>query len=118
VHVLGVPSQLPLDGPLEEEEALGREVLEAASLAGKRLGLKVRTNLLRTRNPGKTIVDEALRLGSDVIYLAMDHAPPGEPALGPTASYLLVQRPCRIIIETRGAGSARARDARVLSGGG
>jgi APA family basic amino acid/polyamine antiporter len=100
VYVIRVPPQVALDGPLDREEAAGREALEVARLMGRREGLKVRTSLLRTRNPGKTIVDEARRQGSDVIYLGTTHAPREEQALGPTAVYLLSQRPCRIIIQT------------------
>jgi APA family basic amino acid/polyamine antiporter len=100
VYVLPVPSQLPLDGPLEDEEQVGRNALEAAMLIGRREGLRVRTALLRTRSPGRTLVDEARRLGSDVVYLGIVHAPESERPLGPTAAYLLAERPCRIVIET------------------
>jgi nucleotide-binding universal stress UspA family protein len=85
---------------MEEEEAAGRDVLEAARLVGRRAGLKVRTALIRTRNPGAALVDEAKQRGSEVVYLATVHAPPSERAIGPTAAYLLEQRPCRIVIET------------------
>src|SRR3989440_453571 len=100
VYVLRVPSQLSLHAGLEREEAEGLGVLEAARLEGRRAGLKVRTALIRTRNPGAALVDEARRRGSEVIYLATVHAPPSERALGPTASYLLEHRPCRIVVET------------------
>jgi APA family basic amino acid/polyamine antiporter len=103
VYVIDVPSQIPLDGPLTGEEEHGRNVLEAARLIGRRSGLHVRTSLLRTRNPGRTLVEEARRLGSEIIYLADTHAPASERALGPTAQYLLTQRPCRIIIQTGAA---------------
>ena len=41
------------------------------------------------------------------------HAPPSEAVLGPTATYLLRERPCRIVIESdnrlrRGGGSSAA----------
>src|SRR2546423_5567373 len=85
---------------MEAEEAGGRGGLEAARLAGRQAGLKVRTALIRTRNPGAALVDEARRRGSEVIYLATVHAPPSERALAPTAVYLLEQRPCRIVVET------------------
>ena len=35
-----------------------------------------------------------------MIYLGTAHAPASERALGPTASYLLAHRPCRVVIET------------------
>jgi APA family basic amino acid/polyamine antiporter len=100
VYVLRVPAQLSLHAGLEKEEAEGLGVLEAARLAGRQAGLKVRTALIRTRNPGAALVDEAKRRGSEVVYLATLHAPPSERALGPTAAYLLEERPCRIVVET------------------
>ena len=107
VYVINVPAQLSLDAGLEREEALGRSVLESARVHGRRAGVKVRTQLIRTRNPGATLVEEAVRNESEIIYLGTAHAPPSERALGPTASYLLARRPCRVIVET---GDARSDD--------
>src|SRR4051794_12676555 len=100
VYVLPVPSQLSLDAGLVEEEAHGRSVLESARIQARRKGIKIRTGLIRTRNPGSALVEEAERVGSDVIYWSTIHAPHGEHGIGPTASYLLAKRPCRVIIET------------------
>ncbi len=102
VYVLRVPSQLSLEAGLEEEEEQGRAVLESARLRGRQAGLKVQTRLIRTRSPGAAIVDEARRQRSDIIYLGTRHAPIAERALGPTATYLLTHRPCRVVIETAG----------------
>jgi APA family basic amino acid/polyamine antiporter len=99
MFVLPVPSQLSLDSGLEEEEAHGRSVLESARIQARRLGIEVHTGLIRTRNPGSTLVAEAERLGCDVIYWSTIHAPAGEQRIGPTAEYLLRKRPCRVIIE-------------------
>jgi APA family basic amino acid/polyamine antiporter len=100
VYVLPVPSQLSLDAGLEEEEAHGRSVLESARIQAKRRGIKIRTDLIRTRNPGAALVDEGRRISCDVIYWSAIHAPAGEQRIGPTATYLLSKRPCRVIIET------------------
>jgi APA family basic amino acid/polyamine antiporter len=100
IYVLRVPNQLSLDSGLEEEERLGRSVLESAKVAGRQYGLKVQTRMIRTRSPGAAIVEEAERRGAEIIYLGTAHAPPSERALGPTASYLLAHRPCRVVIET------------------
>jgi hypothetical protein len=75
-------------------------VLDAARLRGREHKLQVRTSLIRTRSPGAAIVEEARARGSDVIYLDTVHAPPSEQALGPTALYLLRERPCRVVVET------------------
>jgi APA family basic amino acid/polyamine antiporter len=121
VYVLRVPNQLPLDAGLEEEEQLGLSVLEAAKLAGRKSGLKVRTRLIRTRSPGAAIVEEAERQKAEIIYLGTDHAPPSERALGPTASYLLAHRPCRVVIETPPAdghdGGVRRREKAGMRSG-
>jgi hypothetical protein len=59
----------------------------------------VQTRLIRARNPGHALVEEALRTNAEIIYLGTAHAPPSEQALGPTASYLLAHRPCRVVVE-------------------
>ncbi|HEY2537123.1 MAG TPA: amino acid permease [Solirubrobacteraceae bacterium] len=101
IFVLPVPSQLSLDSGLQEEEAQGRSALESARIKARRAGIKIHTGLIRTRNPGAALVDEAIRVGSDVIYWSTIHAPVGEQRIGPTAAYLLAKRPCRVIIETQ-----------------
>ena len=114
IFVLQVPNQLSLDAGLEEEEQVGLSVLESAKVAGRKAGVKVHTRLIRTRNPGQAIVEEAERSQAEIIYLGTAHAPSSERALGATASYLLAHRPCRVVIETPpgkdsrdGAGRAR-----------
>ena len=100
VFVLPVPSQLSLEEGLEEEEAQGRSALESARIKARRAGIKIHTGLIRTRNPGSALVEEAERVNADVIYWSTIHAPLGEQGIGPTATYLLAKRPCRVIIET------------------
>jgi APA family basic amino acid/polyamine antiporter len=100
VFVLPVPSQLSLEDGLEAEEAQGRSALESARIQARRAGIKIHTGLIRTRNPGAALVEQAERVGADVIYWSTLHAPAGEQRIGPTATYLLAKRPCRVIIET------------------
>jgi basic amino acid/polyamine antiporter, APA family len=99
IYVLRVPDYLPLESGMEEEERLGRDVLEVARLQARVAGCKVRCRLIRTRNPGRAIVDEAIERRSDLIYISTDHAPSGERLLGPTTRYVLAHRPCRVAIE-------------------
>src|SRR5205814_10409360 len=100
VFVLPVPSQLSLEAGLEQEEGQGRSVLESARIQARRAGIEVHTGLIRTRNPGAALVEEARRVDAEVIYWSTLHAPAGEQGIGPTAAYLLSKRPCRVIIET------------------
>jgi basic amino acid/polyamine antiporter, APA family len=118
VFVLPVPSQLSLEAGLEEEEEAGRVVLESARVQAHRAGMKIHTGLIRTRNPGAALVEEAKRVGADVIYWSTLHAPAGERGIGPTAVYLLHRRPCRVIIETERPAAAEAPEGAALSGAG
>jgi basic amino acid/polyamine antiporter, APA family len=111
IYVLPVPSQLSLEAGLEEEEAHGRSVLETARIQARRSGIKIHTGLIRTRNPGSALVEEAERVHCDVIYWSTIHAPTGEQRIGPTAAYLLSKRPCRVIIETENRASKQPQSA-------
>jgi len=115
VFVLPVPPQLPLQEGLEQEEARGRSVLESARIQARRAGIRIHTGVIRTRNPGAALVDEALRLEADMIYWSTLHAPAGERRIGPTALHLLSRRPCRVIIETEGHLSGASGDTAHVS---
>ena len=105
VFFLIVPPQLPLDAGLEHEEELAQTVLEAARRRAREEKLKIRTSIVRTRNAGAAIVEEARRRNAEVVYLATDHAAANERALGPICAYVLEKRPCRVVIETMGGGA-------------
>jgi hypothetical protein len=109
--VIEVPYQLPLDSELAEEEALAEKVLDVARIRARERKLKIRTGVVRTRNPGAALVEEARQRHSEVVYLDTIHGPPAERSLGPTATYLLAKRPCRIIVETEGGGRNGDRPA-------
>jgi APA family basic amino acid/polyamine antiporter len=117
LYVLRIPPahELP-DRDFDTEEYEARCVLDIARLQARARGLKVRTKLIRTRNPGRAIVEEARERGSDLIYVSTEHAPSDERLLGPTTRYLLAKRPCRVIVE--GGDVAGAEDERGTSVGG
>ena len=68
--------------------------------------------MLRTRNPGAALVEEARARGSDIVYFDMAHAPSHERVFGPITSQLLRERPCRIVVETSPSDGAQPREAR------
>ena len=114
LYVLKIPQAHGLpDLDFEAEEYEARCVLDIARLQARARGLKVRTKLIRTRNPGRAIVEEALERGSDLIYVSTEHAPSDERLLGPTTRYLLAKRPCRVIVEGGNVGGAKVTDAPV-----
>src|SRR5262245_59103675 len=106
VYVLKVPEQLPLDGGLDGNEREARRVLEVARMQAKVAGCRVRCRLIRPRNPGRAIVEEARERRSDLIYISTEHAPSEERLLGPTTRYVLAHRPCRVVVEHDPAGAA------------
>jgi basic amino acid/polyamine antiporter, APA family len=99
VYVLKVPGNLPLEAGLEDEEREARRVLEVARMQAKVAGCRVRCKLIRTRNPGRAIVEEAIERSSDLIYISTEHAPSEERLIGPTIRYVMANRPCRVIVE-------------------
>ncbi|HEX2392654.1 MAG TPA: universal stress protein [Solirubrobacterales bacterium] len=100
LYVLKVPPEHALpDTDFDALEYEARCVLDIARLQARSRGLKVRTKLVRTRNPGRAIVEEAIERRADLIYVSTEHAPSDERLLGPTTRYLLAKRPCRVIVE-------------------
>ncbi|HEY8501535.1 MAG TPA: universal stress protein, partial [Solirubrobacterales bacterium] len=110
LFVLKVPAASELgDERFDELEYEARCVLDIARLQARSRGLKVRTRLIRARNPGRAIVEEAKERGSDLIYISTDHAPSDEKLLGPTTRYVLAKRPCQVIVEGGGNGATPSR---------
>jgi basic amino acid/polyamine antiporter, APA family len=101
LYVIEVPPSLPLDAPLPEAESRARSLLETALIAGRRSGVKVRTDMRRTRLAGGLIVAQAQELGSEIVYLSTLHGPPTMHGFGPIAQYVLTKRPCRVVVETQ-----------------
>jgi APA family basic amino acid/polyamine antiporter len=114
LYVLQIPKSCEMrDTDFDEREYEARRLLEVARLQARVRGLKVRVKLIRTRNPGRAIVEEAVERGSDLIYVSTEHAPSDERLLGPTTRYLLAKRPCRVIVE--GGNAAAASSPRPLA---
>jgi hypothetical protein len=109
VYVIEVPPQLSLEYGMEDEERHAASLLDAARIRARQSKLKLRTSVIRTRNPGAALVDEARSRGSEIVYFDMAHAPAEERVFGPITSALLRARPCRIVIETSGNGSSNGR---------
>ena len=59
LHVIKVPLELPLDAPLEQEEARAAESLAEAQALGADHGVVVQTKTVRARSLGEAIVKEA-----------------------------------------------------------
>jgi hypothetical protein len=84
---------------MAEEETRAVTLLDAARIRARESKLKIRTSVIRTRNPGAALVAEARQRGSEIVYFDMAHAPTAERVFGAITSQLLRERPCRIVVE-------------------
>ena len=117
VYMLKVPDSCRSTRSSRRRSSSGAPVLEVARLQAKVAGCRVRCRLIRTRNPGRAIVEEAKERRSDLIYISTEHAPSEERLLGPTTRYVLAHRPCRVIVEHDPAARGRSERKRRLPRG-
>jgi basic amino acid/polyamine antiporter, APA family len=104
LSVIEVPSELPLDAHMVEEEAHARVVLDKAEAIGDVHDVDVETRVMRARGAGPAIVDEATRAGAQIIVLTASRRTPRRrrsPCFGETASYVLQNALCRVLVSVR-----------------
>jgi len=102
IHVLAlvtVPSALPIDAPLPEEEAAAQSVIEQARVqAGARVSGHVER--VRSGQAGRRIIEEAVDMRAAAIVMPLPERVPGASLFGKTLETVLAERPCRVIIES------------------
>ena len=99
IHVLAivnVPTNLPLDAPLEEQESEAQSKIEQAKLIG---GMSVTGSVQRVRpgQAGQAIVEEARAIKAAAIVMQLRYRN-GTPLYGRTLQTVLAERPCRVIV--------------------
>jgi APA family basic amino acid/polyamine antiporter len=99
IHVLvtiSVPSSVPIDARLPDQEELAQSIIEEAKVqAGRRVSghwVKVRAG-----QTGRQIVDEARAMRAEAIVMPMINDGSG---FGRALATVLRERPCRVIIES------------------
>jgi APA family basic amino acid/polyamine antiporter len=101
VTVLEVPLDLPLSAELPEEEEVANRELDEARAIGDSYGVDVVTRLIRGRNAGAALVEEAERRGTEIIVIGAPrkHLTRGKRAVfGRTVDYVLKHAPCRVLV--------------------
>ena len=99
LYVIRVPFDKPLDAPLPDEEARAAASLEEARLLGEEHGVQVSGRVVRARAIGEAIVEEARRVGADLIVLGS--APRWRRQsrfFSPTVEYVLRKAPCEVLV--------------------
>jgi APA family basic amino acid/polyamine antiporter len=88
---------LPLDADLSEQLAAANELLDELRAIAEPYGVRVVERVVRARNAGRAIVEEAERRGSEIIVLG---APRGRhrAIFGHTVDYVLKNAPSRVMV--------------------
>jgi APA family basic amino acid/polyamine antiporter len=99
LHVIRVPLELPLDAPLEDEEARAAESIEEATVLGADHGVKVRGRIVRARAIGDAIVKAAEEGGADLIVLGSSPRWRRQSRFfSPTVDYVLKKAPSEVLV--------------------
>jgi APA family basic amino acid/polyamine antiporter len=97
LRVIVIPLELPLDADLSEQIAAANALLDEHRAIAAPYGVRVVERVVRARNAGRAIVDEAERRGSEIIVLG---APRGRhrAIFGHTVDYVLKNAPSRVMV--------------------
>ena len=94
-----VPASLPMDEVDPEAEQVARRQLDEAEALGAQYGVPVIGRIIRTRNAGRTLVEEAEARGSEIIVLAAPgRAPNATRLFGDTVDYVLRHARCKVMV--------------------
>jgi APA family basic amino acid/polyamine antiporter len=102
VTVIQVPLELPLDAYLPDEVREANEQLDEARAIGESYGVNVTARIIRARNAGRAVVDEAVRRGSEIIVMGGPRRvrlASGKRAIfGDTVDFVLKHAPVRVMV--------------------
>jgi APA family basic amino acid/polyamine antiporter len=101
ISVVEVPAELPLDAHMIEEEAQAKRLLTKAEGIGDAHDVTVVSLVVRARNAGHAIVEEAERGGAELIVLRAARTKQQRkqgPVFGRTTSFVLQRAPCRVMV--------------------
>ncbi len=101
LNVLEVPLDRPLDAYMQEREDEANRELDEAIAVGDSYGVRVQDRLVRARNAGVAIVEEAARNGSEIIVIGTPRKSltrSQRAVFGDTVDYVLRHAPCRVMV--------------------
>jgi nucleotide-binding universal stress UspA family protein len=99
VAVVEVPELLPLDAQMRAEDAAARRLLEHARQAAERYAVRVTTEVVHAREPGRALAQAAQ--DSQVDLLVLDTSPHGRRPLASAIQHVLRAAPCRVVLVQR-----------------
>jgi basic amino acid/polyamine antiporter, APA family len=97
LRVIVVPLDRPLEAPMDAEEDEADRLLDDARLAASAYGVRTIDRIVRARQAGRAIVEEAGRRQAEIVVLG---APRGRhrAIFGKTVDYVLKNAPCRVMV--------------------
>jgi nucleotide-binding universal stress UspA family protein len=101
VTIIEVPPLLPLGAHLGDEEDRARRLLERAGATGDSFGVRIVPRILRARDAGAAIVEEARAADAELIVLGTARRAlrsTGAPAFGATVRHVFAGAPCRVLM--------------------
>jgi nucleotide-binding universal stress UspA family protein len=100
--IVEVPLELPIDVDMPEDEAEANRQLDEASAIGESYGVRVVPRLVRARNPGRAVVDEAQRRDAEIIVMGSPRrvrlAVGRKRIFGDTVDFVLKHATCRVMV--------------------
>ena len=99
INVVEVPVELPLEARMPREERAADELLTHARAIAEEYGATVLTRVIRGRQAGRAIVDEARATKAEVIMMGVaSRRRVGDQLFGRTVDYVLRHAPCRVVV--------------------
>jgi nucleotide-binding universal stress UspA family protein len=101
LSVVEIAPALPLDAGAEILDKAAKAAVEkAAQVARESCGVEARTHLVRARDAGPTIVDEARERNADLLVLGYHgRLGLGQLLLGSCVQHVAAHAPCRVILQ-------------------
>ena len=100
VCVIEVPTLLPLDARMDEDEAVARKAFHQAEVIADSFGIHLRGRKVRAREAGTAIVELAEELGAEVVVIAAPRKRRayGRSRLGSTVRQVLAKAPSPVLV--------------------
>lgn len=99
VYVLTVKRTLPITAEIRPEITRAEEILDHAESIADEQDYEIETDILQARDPGPTIIDEAVEHEVDLILMGVEYKRRfGQFSLGSVVPYVLKNAPCRVIL--------------------
>jgi nucleotide-binding universal stress UspA family protein len=98
LHVVEIDWTLPLDGSVSGLTEEAQRVLDVAEADAEHLGVRLEPVLLKARNVGAAIVDEAAAQEADLLVLGLPYRKKfgGDFVIGTTVPYVFKNAPCTV----------------------